>query len=157
MIRLAVAATLVLLAACGAEAPPPPVEARPFDDPGFVADGGYELRYGTVLAAELPAEVASAYGIDPRRDAMVVNLSVLQRRDGTTAMPIEARVAGTWRSLIGEPLPIEFQTVAAGAAVSYIGLVPVVDGQAVVLELEAWPAGANRRLGARITRSFDLE
>lgn len=157
MIRLAVPATVALLAACGGGAPPPPVEARQFDDPGFVADGGYELRYGTVLASDLPAEVASGYGIEPRPDAMVVNLSVLQRRAGGVATPIEARVAGTWRGLVAEPAPIEFRAVAAGDAISYIGLVPVADGQTVVLELEAWPAGATRRIGTRITRRFDVE
>ena len=155
--RLAILATLALLAACGGGAPPPPVEARQFDDPGFVADAGYELRYGTVLAAELPAEVASGYGIDPRSDALVVNLSVLQRRDGRVPTPIEARVAGTWRGLVAEPVPIEFRAVVAGDAVSYIGIVPVADGQTVVLELEAWPAGATRRIGARITRRLDVE
>lgn len=141
--------------ACGGGAPPPPVEARQFEDPGFVAHGDFEMRYGTVLAGDLPDEVATRHGIERRNDRMVINLSVLQRRAGEVPVPVEAEVAGTWRGLVAEPQALEFRPVAADQTVSYIAVVPVVDGEVIVLELRARPPGATRPLEARITRRFD--
>jgi len=144
-----------LIAACGGSAPPSPVEARQFEDPGFVADGDFEMRYGTVLADELPDEVAARHGIERRGDRMVINLSVLQRRAGEVRLPIEAEVAGTWRGLVSEPRSLDFRAVAAHEAVSYLAVVPVVDGEVMVIEMRAKPPGATRPLEARITRRFD--
>lgn len=144
-----------LIAACSGGVPPPPVEARQFEDPGFVADGDFEMRYGTVLASELPDEVATRHGIERRNDRMVINLSVLQRRAGGVPVPVEAEVAGTWRGLVSETRSLEFRAVAAQAAVSYLAIVPVVDGEVMVIEMRAKPPGAARPLQARITRRFD--
>ena len=144
-----------LVAACGSGAPPPPVEARQFEDPGFVADGDFEMRYGTVLASELPAEVAARHGIERRSDRMVINLSVLQRRAGEVPLPVEAEVAGSWRGLVSEPRALDFRALAAHEAVSYLAVVPVVDGEVIMLELRARPPGAKRPLDARITRQYD--
>lgn len=155
MTRAWLALLFPLVAACGGGAPSPPVEARPFEDPGFVADGDFEMRYGTVLASELPEEVAARHGIERRSDRMVINLSVLQRRAGEVPLPVAAEVAGTWRGLVSEPRTLDFRAVAAHEAVSYLAVVPVVDGEVVMLELRASPPGAKRPLEARITRRYD--
>lgn len=143
------------LVACGGGAPPPPVAARQFDDPGFVTDGQFEMRYGTLLASELPDEVAARHGIERRNDRVVINLSVLHRRAGAVPAPVEAVVAGTWRGLVAEPRPLEFRQVAAAEAVSYLAVAPAPDDEVIVLELRATPSGATRPLEARITRRFD--
>jgi len=145
------------LAACGSDAPPSPVAARPFDDPGFVAAGGYELRYGAVQASALPAEVAAGYGIAPRSDRLVVNLSVLQRRDGGLPVAVEAGITGTWRGLAGEPSALRFRAVQAGGSVSYVAEVPLRNRDPIVLELVAAPPAAPAPLRARLTRQFDVE
>lgn len=155
MTRAWLALLFPLMAACGGGAPPPPVEARQFEDPGFVADGDFEMRYGTVLAGDLPDEVATRHGIERRNDRMVINLSVLQRRAGEVPLPVEAEVAGTWRGLVSEPRTLDFRAVAAHEAVSYVAVVPVVDGEVIMLELWARPPAATRPLEARITRRFD--
>lgn len=142
--------------ACGGGAPPAPVPARQFEDPGFVAAGGYELRYGAVQASGLAAEVAADYGIERRDDRLVVNLSVLQRRTGSLPVPVEAQVAGTWRNLIGEAQALEFRRVTAGTGVSYVAEAPLRDRESIVLELQAQPAGSSTLIEARLTRQFDL-
>ena len=146
-----------LLAACGNRVEPPPVAARSFDDPGFVAAGEHELHYGAILAAELPDAVAAEYGIDPRMDTVIVNLSVLRHRSGQLPASVDATVSGTWRDLIGEPVELRFRAVTAGGAVSYVATAPVRNRQPIVLELRAQPVGSESRLTARITRQFDLQ
>ena len=54
---------LAALSACGDSGPRPPVEAREFEDPGFVADGDFEMRYGTLLASDLTEDVAVRHRI----------------------------------------------------------------------------------------------
>jgi hypothetical protein len=145
-----------LLAGCGHDATPPPVPARSFDDPGFVAAGDYELRYGVVLSADLSAAVAAAYGIEQRDNQVIVNLSVLRHRPGQLPLPVEADVSGSWRDLTHEPAPLQFRTLTAGGAVSYVAAVAVRDRVPFVLELRALPTGGGPVLVAKITRQFDL-
>jgi hypothetical protein len=147
----------VLLAACAGETAPPPVPAREFDDPGVVAGGAFEMRYAAVPASSLPAGVTESYGIPRRNDRLVVNVSVLERKAGGLPVASPAEVAGTWRSLVGEPQALEFRPVTAGGSVSYVAEAPLRDREPVVLELAATPPGSLVPLRARVTRRFDVD
>ena len=140
----------VLLAACGSEAPPAPVPARGFDDPGFVAGSGYEMRYAALQASSLPAEVTASYGIPPRSDR-------LEQRTGSLPAAVEAEVSGTWGGLIGEPKPLDFRKVTAAESVSYVAEAPLRDREPIVLELAATPSGATVPLRTRLTRRFEVD
>ena len=144
-----------LAAGCGgSSAPPPPVPARLFEDPGFVATAEHEMRYGIVLASELPAAVAKAYAINRSKDRVVVNVSVLRRQAGALPSPIEAEVEGEWRTLVGEPQPLAFRPVLEGAAISYVAEAPVGNQEPTTFELRARPPQAST-ITASVTRSFD--
>jgi hypothetical protein len=146
-----------LLGACGADAPPTPIPAREFDDPGLVTGGGYEMRYAAIQASSLPAEVTATYGIPQRSDRLVVNVSVLEHKAGGLPVAIESDVAGTWRRLVGEPQALAFRAVVAGGAVSYVAEAPLQDREPIVLELIATPSGTAVPLRARLTRQFDVD
>jgi len=147
----------ILLAACGAEAPPAPVPARDFGDPGVVTGSGYEMRYAALQATLLPAEVIAPYGIPQRSDRLVVNISLLERRSGSLPVAIESEVAGSWRRLVGEPQALAFRAVVAGGAVSYVAEAPLQDREPIVLELVATPSATAVPLRARLTRQFDVD
>jgi hypothetical protein len=152
------ALAVVFAAACaacgGGDRPPQPVAARDFADPGFVASSTHEVRYGTLLASEMPASVAAAYGIVRSPDRVVVNVSVLRRVAGSVAVPVAAEVAGQWRGLTGEPQALAFRPVLEGTAVSYIAEAPAHDREAMVFEIEARPVEAGTPIAARLTRKF---
>jgi hypothetical protein len=133
----------ISLGACGGgDAPPAPVPARLFEDPGYVATGDYEMRYGIVTTSDLPAEVARTYGINRSKDRIVVNVSVLRRRAGVLPEAIEADVAGDWQTLVGEPQSLAFRAVLEGGAISSIAeLTPAGQG-AITFRLRAQPPGA---------------
>lgn len=159
MTRCAISGLLVLmLAGCGGGGPPAPVAARPYQDPGFVADGDFEMRYGTLLAVELAPSLASVYGMDRRSDLAVLSLSVLRRRPGETPLPVAAEVSGFVSGLLGEVRPLEFRTLDFAGGVSYLAHFKVRDRQPVVLQLEARPrAESTRVLRARVVREFSIE
>lgn len=147
---LALAATLAL-AACGGP-PPGPVAAKPQADPGFVSVDGYELRYGTVPATDLPVEVAGAYGVERRAGVLVLSVSVLRREEGRLPVPVEARVDGTQRSLLGEPAPLALREVRAGGSPSWIAEIEPAAAGMVVIDVVAEPAGSATRLVAQLRR-----
>ena len=147
----------VLLAACGAEAPPSPVPAREYGYPGFIALGAYEMRYAAIPASSLPAAVAASYGISQRSDRLMINVSVLERRTGQLPAATQAEVTGTWRTLAGEPQALEFRAVTAGDSVSYVAEAPLRHRDPLVLELAARPPGSAPTLQARVTRRFDVD
>jgi hypothetical protein len=147
----------VMLAACGAETPPAPVPARDFDDPGVVIGSGYEMRHAALQASLLPAKVAATYGIPQRSDLLVVNVSVLERREAGLPAAVRAEVTGTWRGLAREPVPMEFRAVTAGGSVSYVAEAPLRDREPIVLELSATPDGATLPLRTKLTRTFEVD
>jgi hypothetical protein len=147
------AATMLLLGACGGPAPGP-VAARLASDPGFVAVGLYQLRYGTVVAAELPVAVARSHGVERRGDLALLNVSVLRLSEGTLPQPVAASVTGTQRSLIGEPRPLEFREISAGGSLSYVATLDIGSPGIIVIELEARPLDGGPSLQASINREF---
>lgn len=149
--RLPAAIATLALAACGGP-PPAPVAAPPQADPGFVAAGDYELRYGTLAAADLPRQVAAGYGIERRAGTMVLSVSVLRREAGKLPVPVAATLRGTHRSLVGEPVALEFRELEAGGAPSWVAEVAPTAPGIVVIDLEAEPAGGGPRLVARLMR-----
>jgi hypothetical protein len=157
-LRAAVAGlAAVLLGACGADAPLPPVPARAYEDPGFVAAGTHEMRYAAIQASSLPAGVAAEYGILQRSDRLVVSVSVLERPADTLPVAAQAQVTGTWRALVGEPRALDFRSVTAAGSVSYVAEAPLRDREPIVLELVATPSGSMTPLRARLTRQFDVD
>jgi len=154
-----VAGLLVLvLAGCGGGEPPAPVAARPYEDPGFVADGEFEMRYGTLLAAELAPDLASAYGIDRRQDLALLSVSILRRRPGATPLPVTAGVSGSLSTLLGEQRALEFRRLDVAGSVSYLAQFEARDRQPFALQFEARPEAAPARvLRARITRELSVE
>lgn len=142
---------MLALASCGGP-PPGPVAATPQADPGFVSAGGYELRYGTVAATDLPVEVAGAYGVERRAGVLLLSVSVLRREEGRLPAPVEAKVNGTQRSLLGEPAPLAFRELSAGGSPSWIAEIEPAAAGMVVIDVVAEPAGSATRLVAQLRR-----
>ncbi|MCJ7451956.1 MAG: DUF4426 domain-containing protein [Steroidobacteraceae bacterium] len=151
---LAVLAAALVTGCGGNDMPPAPVTARLFEDPGFVASGDHEMRYGIVPASELPVEVATSYGINRSKDRVVVNVSVLRRQADALPRPIEAEVEGDWQTLVGETQSLVFRPVLEGGAISYIAELPVANRGPITFELRARPP-QGVVMTARITREFD--
>ncbi|MGA1497279.1 MAG: DUF4426 domain-containing protein [Steroidobacteraceae bacterium] len=151
----AILGLLALLAACGAE-PPAPVAARVYADPGVVVGSGYEMRYGIVPMADIPAPVRRAYGLTGNADGLLVNVSVLQRNAaGQAGTSVESRVSGSVRRLTGQDSPLEFQVIRTGETVSYIAQAPLHDREPVTFLLEATPLQSSSGISARVVRQFD--
>ena len=147
------AITGLALAACGGP-PPSPVTAPPQSDPGFVVLDNHELRYGTVPATGLPHEVAATYGIERRAGVLVLSVSVLRREEGRLPAPVEASLSGRQRSLVGEPVALEFRELRSGSGPSWVAeIFPTAPGM-VLIDFEALPVEGGPRLRASLMREI---
>lgn len=154
--RTAAVALCALLAACGGgTGPPEPVPAQPYQDPGFVRGGGFEMRYGVMQASSVDAHVASRHGIRRSKDRAVITVAVSRQAAGSAAVPVEATISGIRRTLAGGLDALDFRAASADGTVSYIAETDIPDHEPLSLEIEARPAGSAVRLAARITRRFD--
>lgn len=113
------------------------------------------MRYGLLLAGELDPAVAEAYDIDRRPDRVVLSVSVLRLRAGSTPQPVEADLVGSYRSLTGEARTLAFRRVLEQASVSYVAEFPVRNREAVIVEFESRPADGAPALRTRLTRTFE--
>lgn len=153
--RLTVLLLAGLLAACGGGGDAPrPIAARPYDDPGFVRAGDFEMRYGTMLASELNPDVAKAYAILRSDSRAVLSVSVLRQSAGSLPVPIEAETRGFRRRLTGERVPLDFRRIDEQEGPSYVAEFDVGNAGPVVLEFVSVPAGSASRLEARVVREF---
>lgn len=148
---LALAGALAL-AACGGP-PQAPVAATPQSDPGVVAVGHYELRYGTVATSDLPRELAADYGVSRRDGVLLLTVSVLRREADLLPVPVEASVTGSQRNLVGDPAALAFRRLRGGGP-SWIAEVDPTAGGIVLIDIEAQPAGGGPRLAASLKRDF---
>jgi hypothetical protein len=149
------AGCLILLAGCGSGGEAP-VEARPFEDPGYTESGEYTLYYAANPTTDLPAEVLQAHGVAPSQRRILVS-AALVRRDGAAApRPERATVAVAVRTLIGEPVALQVREVYAAGTPSYVAEFDARDREPYLFEVTARAAG-DALVTARFQREFWLE
>lgn len=86
-----------------------------------VAINGYDVHYMALSTAELTEEVAQAYGINRSNNQAFLSISVLKPQpDSIIALPVEAKVSGSFRNMIGQNKPLTFRQVKEGSAIYYL-------------------------------------
>ncbi|MBA3595892.1 MAG: DUF4426 domain-containing protein [Methylibium sp.] len=82
--------------------------------------GRYTLRANAVNSESLAPGTAENHGIERAADRAVLNLVVLERKDGRQ-MPVRAEVSATQRNLLGQTEAIEMREIEQNGRVSYLG------------------------------------
>ena len=81
--------------------------------------GEFEAHYSLVPTTLLNADVATRYRISRGRDRALLNVTILD----ADARPVQARVSGVVRDLLGQVRDIDFQQVLDGEAVYYLAVI----------------------------------
>jgi hypothetical protein len=156
--RLLAAAALAgqLAAGCGGSQAPVP-QAPPYEDPGFVEEGDWRLRYAVTLTRDLPAGIAGSYGIVPRTNLALVAIT-LERRDGVPGARVDAATLSAEAvALTGArtTLPLVRHDDAGGP--SWLAPLEVRHRVPVTIEIRARATAAAPEVRARLTREFRLD
>ncbi len=105
---------------------------------------GHELHYIVLNTTEIPASVASQYGITRSGKRAFINLAILKKNDTDFGTPVAAVVTARQRSLIGQQSNIELQEIREGDAIYYIGTFKIINQEIlwfdVVLEVIDGPS-----------------
>lgn len=151
-----------VLLGCGG--PPGPDAATPMaTQPAIVVEpdtasakdfGDYVVYFNALRTDELTPEVARSFGIVRSANRAMVNVSLIRKVDGTTGAPAAATVRVTARNLANQDKGITVREIREGEAIYYIGDVPVINEETLVVSVEAVPAGETRTLALQFKRQF---
>jgi hypothetical protein len=134
----------------GGKAPPAKVS-----DATYRAFGTHELHCNAIRTDELQAGIASAYGIERRRDRVMINVVLLGKlADGRTA-PVDGRIVATVSDLTGRVTEVAMRRLAEGAAIDFIGQVELHGEERLAFDVSATAADGSGPFTIRFERDFD--
>ena len=83
--------------------------------------GTYEVHYIAIPTTFLKPDIANQYNIVRAKNRTLVNISVLQSKDGNLT-PVAADITGHATNLLSQQIPLEFRKVQEGSAIYYLAL-----------------------------------
>jgi hypothetical protein len=116
--------------------------------------GGYTIHHNALTTESLPAQVASAYGLQRSKSRALLNVSVIRDQPGTMGTPVRAEIRAVARTLYGQIRPIEMREVVEDQAIYYIADFPVANREMLHFEFEIMPEGGRYPLRANMRQEF---
>jgi len=146
----------ILGAGCG-ESPAPVPQARSYEDPGFVEEGDWRLRYAVTLIRDLPAGIAGSYGIEPRPNLALLAIT-LERRDAAPGARVAAStLTAEAVTLTGEHTALALVRHDDAGGPTWLAPLEVRHRVPVTIEIRARATPEAPEIRARLTREFRLD
>ena len=96
--------------------------------------------------------MAKTYGLQRSKVRAILNVAVLQKAD--LPKPVEAKVNGVMKNLLGQTQPLEFQMIREGEAVYYIAQFRFTDDEILNFELEIQPQSVKETYTVEFKQHF---
>jgi len=108
--------------------------------------GQHRVHYNALNTSALPAEVASAYGIQRSGSRAMLNIAVLRKADSTDSMdtPVQAKVEARAVNLTGQPRDIDLKEIKEEEAIYYIGTFRIHDEESLTFTISVQPEGSKQ-------------
>lgn len=116
--------------------------------------GGYAIHHNALTTDSLPAQVATAYGLQRSKSRGMLNVSVIREEPGTMGTPVRAEIRAVARTLFGQIRPIEMREVVEARAIYYIADFPVAHREVLTFDLEVMPEDGRYPLRATMRHEF---
>jgi len=116
--------------------------------------GGYTIHHNVLTTDNLPAQVATAYGLTRSTSRGLLNISVIRDQPGTMGTPVRARIKAFARNLFGQMRTFEMREIIEDKAVYYIADFPVAHRELMIFEFEVLPEGGRYPLRATMRHEF---
>ena len=118
----------------------------------YVTDGDYTVHYMSMTTADLPANVASGFGLRRSEGTALVMINVQQ--GGLSGNGVPAQVTGTAKNLVGQSRALEFREVREDEAIYSIATVSVSNSETVTFGVQAVPEGSSRPINLKFKQKF---
>lgn len=146
-----------VLGACGQEPEIRTVGGAPAAVPADATSndfGAYVLHFNALSTDQLTPEVAKQYGIVRSKNRAMLNVSIVQKIEGTTGQSVPGAVSASVNNLTGQAKNLTLREVQAGSAVYYIGDVAVANGETLIFNVDATPINETSRFSVRFSQQF---
>ena len=150
---LLAAASLLLVAGCGADIDQQPQTARPTEDTQKDF-GDLEVHYNAIRTDQLTPEVARAYGIERSAARVLLNVAMLTKTPGGAAKPVDGTVSASAHNLNGQLKSLAMRRVQEGTAVYFIGEVGISGNEILVFDIDVEPVAGGGRRSVQFKREF---
>lgn len=104
--------------------------------------GDYLVHYNALPTDQLAPAVASAYDVVRSRNRALLNIAITRKEDGTTGVPVEARVNVDAANLSGQVKNVKVRKVTEEGepvAIYYIAEINVADGETLIFDVKVTP------------------
>lgn len=119
--------------------------------------GSYVLYFNAIRTDSLTPEIATTYGIVRSANRALVNISMVQKVEGSTGIPVAGKVTAEAVNLNGQFKDLAVREIREGQAIYYIGDVDVANDETLVFTVNATPANATTPLSVKFQREFVAE
>lgn len=116
--------------------------------------GGYAIHHNALTTDNLPAQVATAYGLQRSKSRAMLNISVIREELGTMGTPVRADIRAVARTLYGQIRPLELREIVEDRAIYYIADFPVAHRELLIFDLEVMPQDGRYPLRATLRQEF---
>lgn len=152
---------LAMLSACGdgsqqgdAElAQAPPSTLKSYED-----YGDYRIHFNALSTDSLAPEVARAYNIVRSKSRAMLNVSIMRRGESASTTPMKGKVIVNASNLTGQLKVVKLREIVegegGGAAIYYIGELPVADGETLIFDIGVTPEGETASYQIRFQKQF---
>lgn len=133
---------------------PQPVQLQPHEN--YKDFGDYVVHFNALTTADLPAEVARAYGITRSDKRALLNVVILKEEEGTTGVPVTGSVAVTASNLTGQLKSVTMREIIEedGNGIYYIGETPVTHRETLIYTIDVTPINEMSRFSAIYKKEF---
>jgi hypothetical protein len=115
--------------------------------------GDYIVHYNAFRSDTLTPEIAKAYSLTRRNNRMVVNITV-QKREGTTTLPVKANVTGFASNLSSQVKNLEFREIHDGDAIYYLAQEQVSHKEILKFDIKVTPEGETLTASVKFQQQF---
>ncbi len=119
--------------------------------------GEYVVHFNALTTDQLTPEIASEYGIVRSENRAMLNVSILQKREGETSVPVPGSVTTQAINLTGQLKNMPMREIREGEAIYYIGETGVTDGETLVFTIDVTPINDPSRYTVRFKKQFFVD
>lgn len=119
--------------------------------------GDYLVHYNALSTDHLAPAVASAYNVVRSRNRALLNIAITRKQEGTTGVPVEARVNVDAANLSGQVKNVKMRKIAEAGepgAIYYIAEINVADGEMLIFDVKVTPEGHEKTYTVHFRQQF---
>jgi hypothetical protein len=116
--------------------------------------GRFTVHYNAFTTSTLTPDVAKAYGIQRSNRRGMLNVSIIEEKEGATSASVKGRVAVKMVALTGQSTALPMREIKDQKAVYYIGEFPVQSEEKINFVIEATPEGSDETFVVRMEQQF---